>query len=145
MSKFCVKKPYTVLVGIVMVLVLGFISFTRITTDLLPSITLPYVMAITTYPGATPEKVENSVTEPLESSLGTVNGVKNVTSNSAENYSLVILEFEEDTNMDSAMVKLSTAVEQLSSVLPDEAGTPMLMELSPDMIPTSGSSLELLP
>ena len=69
MSKFCVKKPYTVLVGIVMVLVLGFISFTRITTDLLPSITLPYVMAITTYPGATPEKVESSVTEPLESSL----------------------------------------------------------------------------
>lgn len=142
MSKFCVKKPYTVLVGIVMVLVLGFISFTRITTDLLPSITLPYVMAITTYPGATPEKVENSVTEPLESSLGTVNGVKNVTSNSAENYSLVILEFEEDTNMDSAMVKLSTAVEQLSSVLPDEAGTPMLMELSPDMIPTMTVSLD---
>ena len=142
MSKFCVKKPYTVLVGIVMVLVLGFISFTRITTDLLPSITLPYVLAITTYPGATPEKVENSVTEPLESSLGTVNGVKNVTSNSAENYSLVILEFEEDTNMDSAMVKLSTAVEQLSSVLPDEAGTPMLMELSPDMIPTMTVSLD---
>ena len=142
MSKFCVKKPYTVLVGVVMVLVLGFISFTRITTDLLPTITLPYVMAITTYPGATPEKVESAVTQPLESSLGTVNGVKNVTSTSAENYSLVILEFEEDTNMDGAMVKLSTAVEQLRGVLPEEAGTPMLMELSPDMLPTMTVSLD---
>lgn len=141
-SKYCVKKPFTVIVGVIMILVLGFISFTHITTDLLPSISLPYVIAITTYPGASPEKVESAVTELLESSLGTVNGVKNVSSTSSENYSMVALEFEDDTNMDSAMVKLSTAVEQLKDGLPEEAGTPMLMEISPDMMATMTMSVD---
>ena len=65
MSKYSVKKPYTVLVAVVLVLVLGFVSFTKMTTDLLPSINLPYLMVVTTYPGASPEKVESSVTAPL--------------------------------------------------------------------------------
>lgn len=142
-SKYCVKKPFTVVVGVIMVLVLGFISFTHMTTDLLPSISLPYVIAITTYPGASPEKVESSVTELLEGSLGTVNGVENVTSTSSENYSMVVLEFEDDTNMDSAMVKLSTAVEQLKEGLPEGAGTPMLMEISPDMMATMTMSVDM--
>lgn len=142
MPKFCVKKPFTVLVGVVMVLVLGVISFTKITTDLLPTISLPYVIAVTTYPGATPEKVESSVTEVLESTLGTVNGVENVTSTSSENYSMVMLEFEDGTNMDSAMVKLSTSIEQITDMLPEEAGKPMLMELSPDMLPTMTVSID---
>ena len=136
MSKYSVKKPYTVLVAVVLVLVLGFVSFTKMTTDLLPSINLPYLMVVTTYPGASPEKVESSVTAPLESTLGTVTGVENVTSTSAENYSMVMLEFEEDTNMDSAMVKVSSAVDQVSGQLPDLAGTPSIMEITPDMMAT---------
>ena len=136
MSKYSVKKPYTVLVAVVLVLVLGFVSFTKMTTDLLPSINLPYLMVVTTYPGASPEKVESSVTAPLESALGTVTGVENVTSTSAENYSMVMLEFDEDTNMDSAMVKVSSAVDQVSGQLPDLAGTPSIMEITPDMMAT---------
>ena len=136
MSKYSVKKPYTILVAVVLVLVLGFVSFTKMTTDLLPSINLPYLMVVTTYPGASPEKVESSVTAPLESALGTVTGVENVTSTSAENYSMVMLEFEEDTNMDSAMVKVSSAVDQVSGQLPDLAGTPSIMEITPDMMAT---------
>ncbi len=136
MSKYSVKKPYTVLVAVVLVLVLGFVSFTKMTTDLLPSINLPYLMVVTTYPGASPEKVESSVTTPLESALGTVTGVENVTSTSAENYSMVMLEFDEDTNMDSAMVKVSSAVDQVAGQLPDLAGTPSIMEITPDMMAT---------
>ena len=136
MSKYSVKKPYTVLVAVVLVLVLGFVSFTKMTTDLLPSINLPYLMVVTTYPGASPEKVESSVTAPLESALGTVTGVENVTSTSAENYSMVMLEFDEDTNMDSAMVKVSSAVDQVAGQLPDLAGTPSIMEITPDMMAT---------
>ena len=136
MSKYSVKKPYTVLVAVVLVLVLGFVSFTKMTTDLLPSINLPYLMVVTTYPGASPEKVESSVTAPLESTLGTVTGVENVTSTSAENYSMVMLEFDEDTNMDSAMVKVSSAVDQVAGQLPDLAGTPSIMEITPDMMAT---------
>ncbi len=136
MAKFSVKKPFTILVAVIMVLVLGFVSITRMTTDLLPSMSLPYMMVITTYPGASPEKVESGVTEPMESGLGTVTGVKNVYSTSNENYSLVELEFEDGTDMDSAMVKVSSAVQQVSAALPDSCGTPSIMEISMDMMAT---------
>ena len=78
MPKFSVKKPFTIVVGVIMLLVLGFVSFTRMTTDLLPSMNIPYLIVVTTYPGASPEKVESSVTQPLEAGLGTVNGVEDV-------------------------------------------------------------------
>ncbi|MBR6527910.1 MAG: efflux RND transporter permease subunit, partial [Lachnospiraceae bacterium] len=141
MPKFSVKKPYTVVVAVIMLLVLGFVSFTRMTTDLLPSMSLPYVVVVTTYPGASPERVESEVTAVLESSLGTVNGVENVSSTSSENYSMIVLEFEEDMNMDSAMVKLSTAIDQLN--FPDMVGTPMLLEMSPDMLATMMVSVSM--
>ena len=140
MSKYSVKKPFTVLVAVVMLLVLGIVSFTKMTTDLLPSISLPYILVITTYPGASPEKVENDVTQVLESALGTVNGVENVTSVSNENYSMITLEFAEDTNMDSAMVKLSSQIDQIE--LPDMAGTPSLLEISPDMMATMYAAVD---
>lgn len=117
-------------------MVLGFVSLTGMQTDLLPNMNLPYLLVITTYPGASPEQVESDVTQPLENSLSTLNGVKNVTSQSNENYSLVILEYQDDTDMDSAMVKASTAVNQLSDSLPDMVSTPTLMEMSPDMMAT---------
>ena len=134
MPKFSVKKPFVVLVAVLMVLVLGVVSFTRMTTDFLPNMNLPYMMIVTTYPGASPEKVQKDITELVESGTGTVNGVKNVTSQSMENASMVTLEFEDDTNMDAAMVKVSSAVNQLE--LPDTAGNPMIMEISMDMMAT---------
>ena len=136
LSKFSVKKPFTVLVGVVLILVLGFVSLSKMQTDLLPAMSLPYLMVITTYPGASPEKVQDEVTGPLESALGTVNGVENVTSTSNENYSMVMLEFAEDTNMDSAMVKVSAQINQLADTLPDMASTPTVMEVSMDMMAT---------
>ncbi|MGN0974741.1 MAG: efflux RND transporter permease subunit [Gemmiger sp.] len=135
-SKSSVKKPFTVLVGVVLILVLGVVSLTKMQTDLLPSMSVPYLMVITTYPGASPEKVQNDVTEPLESALGTVNGVENVTSISNENYSMVMLEFAEDTNMDSAMVKVSAEINQMADSLPDLVSTPTIMEVSMDMMAT---------
>ena len=72
MSKFCVKKPFTVLVAVIIVLTLSAVSLTKMTTDLLPEMDLPYMMVLTTDPGASPEKVETDVTKPLESALGTV-------------------------------------------------------------------------
>lgn len=134
MPKFSVKKPFVVLVGVVMLLVLGYVSFTRLSTDFLPHMNLPYMIVITTYPGASPEKVETEVSEALESAVGTVNGVKNVVTTSSENYSIISLEFEDDTNMDAAMVKVSSAVNQVE--LPEKTGKPMLMEISADMMAT---------
>lgn len=141
MIKYSVKKPFTVFVAVIIVLVIGLVSLSGMKTDLLPDMSMPYMIVITTYPGASPEKVEENVTKPLESSLGTINGVENVTSTSAENYSMVMLEFAEDTSMDSAMVKVSSAVNQLESVLPDTCGTPNIMEISMDMMATMYASV----
>ena len=143
MPKFCVKKPYTVFVAVVMVIVLGIISFQNMTTDLLPAIELPNVVVVTTYPGAGPERVESGVTAVLEAGLGTVNGVSKVTSVSSDNMSMVALEFESGTNMDSAMVKLSTAVDQVKSFLPDSVGAPMIMQITPDMLPVMTASVDM--
>ncbi len=142
MSSYCVRKPYTVVVAVIMILVLGVISFFGMTTDLLPTLELPYIVVVTTYPGADPERVETGVTAVLESGLGTVNGVSNVQSVSSENMSMVILEFEESTNMDSAMVKLSSAVDQVKGALPETASEPMLLEISPDMLPVMVASVD---
>lgn len=136
MEKLSVKKPYTVLVAVIMVLVLGVVSITGMTTDLLPEMSLPYLMVVTTYPGASPERVESDVVKPLEGALGTVSGVKNVYSTSSENYGMVQLEFEEDTNMDSTLVKVSSALQEAAASLPDGCGTPSIIELSMDMMAT---------
>lgn len=140
MPKFSVKRPFLILVGVIIVLVLGGVSYSKMTTDLLPNMNMPYMMVITTYVGAAPEKVEKDITEPMESAVGTVNGVKKVTSNSAENSSMVMLQFQDDTNMDAAMVKVSSAVNQLE--LPDTAGQPMIMEISMDMMSTVMASVD---
>ena len=136
MIKQSVKKPFTTFVAVIVVLMLAAVSLTKMTTDLLPTISTPYLVLVTTYPGASPEKVEQEVTEPMENALGTVNGVKNVTSTSAENYSMVMLEFEEDTDMDSALVKVNIALDGVKSSLPDLAGDPSIMEVSMDMMAT---------
>ena len=141
MIKYSVKKPFTVLVAVIIVLVIGFVSLTGMKTDLLPEMSMPYMLVITTYPGASPEKVEENVTKPMESTLGTINGVENVTSSSAENYSMVMLEFAEDTSMDSAMVKVSSATNQIESSLPETCGTPNIMEISMDMMATMYASV----
>lgn len=143
LSKFSVKKPYTVLVAVVLMLVLGVISFLNLTTDLLPSIELPYIVVMTTYPGASPEKIEATVTRPLESVLGTTGGVRNVSSISSENASVIILEFEQGTNMDSAMIELSGNVDLVSGQLDDAVGTPMLLKISPEMMPVVVASVDM--
>lgn len=143
MSKFSVQKPFTVLVAVILILVLGFISFTNMTTDLLPAIELPYILVITTYPGASPEKVESTVTRPLEATLGTAGGVKSITSTSSENSSMVVLEFESGTNMDSAMIALSNSVDLVEGSFPDEVGSPILMQMSPDMLPVMIASVDI--
>ena len=142
MERFSVKKPFTILVAVIAVIVLGIVSFTKMPLDLLPELSLPYLMVITTYPGASPEKVRKEISEPVEKALGTVSNVENVYSVSSENFSMVQLEFVDGTNMDSAMVKVSSAIDQLNGNLPDTASTPTILELSMDMLATAYVGIE---
>ena len=139
MTKFFVKKPYFVLVTVIVVLVVGFVSLGEMQTDLLPELELPYMAVITTEVGASPEKVENDVIKPMESTLGTINGVEKLTSTSANNYGMLMLEFAEDTNMEAALVRVSKALNSLS--LPEGCGTPNIMEISADMMATMYASV----
>ena len=139
MTKYFVKKPFLVVVSVIIVLVIGGVSLNKMQTDLLPEMDMPYLMVITTEPGATPEKVEKDVTEPIENALGRVNGVDKIQSTSNENYSMVMLAFDEDTDMNAAIVRVSQALDSLD--LPEECSKPNMMEVSMDMMATMYASV----
>ena len=133
MEKFSVKKPFTVLVAVIMVLMLGFVSISNMQTNLLPDVNTPYLMVVTVYPGASPERVESEVSDVMQNALGTVAGVEKVTATSAENYSLLLMQFSDDTDMNSAMVKVSNKVDQTTASLPNSCLTPSIIEYSLNM------------
>lgn len=142
LSKFSVKKPMTVFVCVIIVIVLGFVSFTKMTPDLLPNMDFPYAMIMTTYVGQTPETVEATVTKPLEQSLSTIDGVKEITSSSAQNYSMLVIEFEDGTNMDTATVDMRSSLDTISDAWPDGVGTPYLIKINPNMLPVSMAAVD---
>jgi multidrug efflux pump subunit AcrB len=141
--KYSVKRPYTVLVAVVLVIVLGVVSLTRMTTDLLPAMNLPYVIVVTTDVGASPEEVEKDVTSPIEAAMATTSNINNVSSMSYDNYSMVILEYEQSTNMDSAMIEIQQQLDQLTGQFPDSAGSPVIMQIDPDMMPVMIASADV--
>ena len=143
LSRYSVKKPYTVVVAVVLVIILGVVSFTKMNTDLLPSMNLPYAVVMTTYPGANPETVENVVTKPVEQSMATVSNIENVSSVSRENMSLVILEFAETANMDSATIEMRENLDQISSYWDDSVGKPVIIKMNPDMMPVMVAAVEV--
>lgn len=143
MSKFSVRNPLTVFMAVIAAIVLGVVSYTRMTPDLMPSIDLPYVLVVTSYPGATPEKVETVISKPIEQSMGTLDGIKNITSDSSENVSTIILEFEEETNMDTATVDILQKLNQIEGYWDDMVGTPYIMKMNPNMMPVAVASVQM--
>ena len=135
LSRFSVKKPYTVIVGIVLIIILGVVSFTNMTVDLLPSMNLPYALVMTTYPGASPEEIEEVVTKPVEQTMATVSNINNIQSISSDNASTVILEFDQTANMDSVTIEMRENLDQISGFWPDGVMNPIIMKLNPDMMP----------
>lgn len=135
-SNYSVKKPFTVFVAVILIIILGVISFTSMTTDLLPKMDLPYAIIMTTYVGASPEKVETVVTKPLEQSMATVSNIKNVSSISSENSSVVILEFSNDVNMDSALIEINSKLDLIKATWNDSGiGAPIVSKINPNMMP----------
>lgn len=141
LSKFSVKRPFTVLVAVVIVIVFGVISFMKMTPDLFPNINTPYVMVMTAYPGASPEEAETEITEPMEQQMATLTNIKNVTSVSAANYSMIQMEFSDDVNMDAISVDIRDKISQIEGNMPETAGTPVVMKINPDMIPIVTSAV----
>lgn len=143
LAKFSVKKPLTIIIAVLLIILLGTISFMNMKTDLLPEIDLPYVVVMTTYPGASPEKVETEVTRPLESTLATTGGVEEVTSISQENTSMIVFQLGYGTNMDSVIIDMNNKIGLAEAQLGDEVGTPILMQINPDMLPIMVASVDV--
>ena len=137
LPKLSVKKPMTIFVAVIVVIVLGIVSVFKMTPDLLPNMDFPYAIILTTYPGQTPETVESVVTKPLEQSLSTIDGVKTTTSTSSDNYSILTLEFEDGTNMDTATVDMRGNLDTIKDAWPDGVGSPYLMKINPNMMPVA--------
>ena len=134
-SKFSVKRPYTVFVCVIAIIVVGVVALTKTTADLLPNITLPYVIVITPDMGASPETVEKEITAPIEASLATTSNLKTIQSMSYNSYSTVVLEYEQTTNMDATLIEIQQKLDQLEGSFDDAVGTPIVMQLNPDMLP----------
>ena len=142
-SKYSVKRPYTVLVAVVLVIVLGVVSLSKMTTDLLPDMSFQYALVITTDMGASPEQVESDVTAPIESAMATTSNIKNISSISYNSYSIVTLEYEQNANMDSVVIEIQQSLDQISGQWDDSIGTPMIMKVNPDMLPVLAAAVDM--
>ncbi len=142
-AKFSVKKPMTVFVAVILVLILGFVSFTSMTPDLLPNMEFPMAILVTTYPGASPEEVEMTVTKPLEQSMATLEDIENISSTSSENVSMIMLEFSQSANMDTLSADAREKISLIEGAWPDMVGTPYLMKINPNMLPIMIAAVDL--
>lgn len=141
MSKYSVRKPITVLMGILIVMVLGVFSLTKMSLALFPDMNLPYVVVVTPYPGASAEVVVDDITTEIESQVTSMSGYASVQSTSREHYSIVIVEFNQGTNMDSVMIDLRTKLDNMT--FPKTATKPTIMQVSPDMLPVMTVSMSV--
>lgn len=141
MPKFSVKKPLTVFVAVLAIVVLGVVAYLKMTPDLMPNMDFPYVILVTTDPGASPETVEADITKPLEQSMATLDRIKNVTSSSMDSVSMVVLEFEDGVNMDTVSVDIQQKINQLKGSWSDTVGDPYVLKMNPSMLPVQVAAL----
>ncbi|MCI7276515.1 MAG: efflux RND transporter permease subunit [Cuneatibacter sp.] len=143
LSKRSVRKPFTVLAAVVIVLVLGFVSVTRMTTDLLPDMSFPYVLIMTTDPGASPEEVETAITAPIEAGIATTSNIETISSMSYNSYSVVVAEYAQNTNMDSVLIEIQQKLDTVMGQMADTVGSPMIMQIDPDMLPVFAAAVDV--
>ena len=135
LSRKTLEHPVLVLIVFVLLGIIGISSFNNIAISLFPDIDSPYVMVLTTYSNAGPESVEKSVTKVLESSLISVNGLKELTSSSSEGSSMVFLEFDYGTDLESAVNDVRDKLDRVKRSLPDGASTPSIFKMDASAMP----------
>ena len=133
MSSYSVKKPITVLMGILIIIVLGLFSVSRLPLTLFPDINLPFVVTITPYEGATPEEVETEVSKKIEAVAGTIGNFEEVTSMSNQHFGVSVVTFSQSTNMDSIIIELRELLNNITFA--DGVGNTRILRISPDMLP----------
>ena len=135
MAGFSVKKPLTIFVTVLGIIVLGVVAYLKMTPDLLPNMDFPYVIIVTSDPGASPESVEQTITKPMEQSMSTLDKIKDVTSTSQNSVSMVLLEFEDGVNMDTVSVDIQQKISVLQGSWEDTVSAPYVLKINPSMLP----------
>ena len=133
MSKYSVKKPITVLMGVLIIIVLGAYSLTRLPLTLFPDIELPFVVTVTSYPGENPETLEREVTDKIESTVATIGNFEEVESMSYENFAVSIITFADSTNMDAVVIEMRENLNNIAFA--DGVDQTRILRISPDMLP----------
>jgi len=133
--QFSVKKPVTVSMVILIIVVLGIIALTKLGLDMMPDITYPAVTVLTSYEGSSPEDIEELITEPIEEAVATVKGIKKVNSISMEGLSAVIAEFEWGTNIDKGAQDIRDIIDMMMEFLPEDVSRPQVIKFDISMMP----------
>ena len=138
-AEYCVKKPITVLMSVLIISVLGVFSLSNMSLSLFPDVSMPYAVIVTTYQGANPEQVEEYVTKPIESSIQTLSNFDSIQSTSNEHYSMIMVMFNDGTNMDTAFLDMRESIDTIN--FPDGVDKPRIMRISVDMMPIASISI----
>lgn len=140
--KTCIKRPVSVFMVMLIVLMLGGVSLSQMKLDLMPKMEIPMALIFTTYSGAGPEEVENLVTKPIEDSVASVENMESIQSSSSEGMSMVMVQFTEDTNMDTATNWLREKMDMAEMMLPDDVDTPTIMKLNMNSMPIATMTVQ---
>jgi HAE1 family hydrophobic/amphiphilic exporter-1 len=132
---FSIRRPVTMAILVVVVAILGFFTYSRLSVDLYPDMEIPVVAVMSSYSGAGPQEVENQVTKPLESAIANVGSIKQVDSVSSEGSSIIIVQFDWGINVDNAAQEISEKITFVEGILPDTATKPMVVKMDPNMMP----------
>jgi len=138
LSKFSVDRPVAITMMVLIIIVFGFISFSRLGLDLLPDIEYPMVSVITSYPGVTSEDIEDVITKPIEDAVSTANDVKAISSSSQEGVSAVIIEFNSGTNVDFVAQDIRDKIGLMEGSLPGESNKPLVIKMDVGAMPVIG-------
>lgn len=142
LTKLSIKRPVSVFIVVMALVIFGVMAIFKAPMELMPEMEMPMMLVLTTYPGAGPEEVEDLVSKTIEDSVSTLSGVKTIQSMSQENMSIVMLEMNYGTNMDVAHMDLQEKINMYKNSLPDDASSPIIMEMSMDMMPVIMLSAE---
>ena len=128
-SKFVLKRPVTTLLGVLCLIFFGLMSVLSAKLELTPEINMPMLVVTTVYPGAGPEDIDELVTKPIEDEVNTLSGIDTMTSQSSDNVSMVLLQYEYGTDMDNAYSDLRKRLDLVMSSLPEDAEEPTILEM----------------
>lgn len=137
LSKVSIKRPVTTVMVLLIVLMTGAVSLLGLKLDMMPSMDIPVALVSTTYVGAGPEEVEQLITKPIESSVGTIANIKELSSTSSSNSSMVMIQFEDGTDIDMAAIDLREKVDMIKGTLPEDADDPMVLKLDINALTSS--------